>query len=391
MFRFTKTKLVPLSFPVFACQVDRGRIRSLFACLLAIVIVGVLPSPLIGEGLLPRAPAGLVWETEIAPGALYYAEVEVLLSTYEREMGVLLKPSERGKVGLKVNCRGGRGISTPVQFLRALIEALEVRGFAREAILLVDDSGHQLRQAGIMPALSEAGSRFEGCPVIALDGEQHYDAKWFYDSPLPPTLQQEPQLFSSFGRKETLEAGDEARKSFLPQPLLFEVDFWINCAVGVDDPALGIDGALANATLWNVSNSQRFLVNQATASAAVAEIAAIPELEERMVLNFISLERYQFIAGPFFNSMYSRSEPKLWLSSDPVAMDRLLIDRFNAHRLLEGFPEIVPLPRQLAFAASLGMGEFERSKIQVKSVRTVLAPKSGGPELIESEVKNTLN
>jgi hypothetical protein len=343
------------------------------------------------QELLPRAPKGLIWEAEIAPGALYYAEVEALLSAYERKMGVSMKPAARGKVGLKVNARGGRGISTPPQFLRALIEALEFRGFSRDSILLVDYSGHQLRQAGIMPALSAAGSLFDGCPVIALDSGDYYDANWFYDSPLPPALQQEPQLVGSFSRKQVLEQGDEARKSFLPQPLLFDVDFWINCAVGIDDPALGVDGALANATLWNVSNSQRFLVNQATASAAVAEIAAIPELEERMILNFISLERYQFIAGPFFNSMYSRSEPKLWLSSDPVALDRMLYDRFNARRLLEGFPEIDPLPRQLSFAASLGLGEFEKSKIWIESVQTIASPRVREDEIIVPKAKNALN
>ena len=49
----------------------------------------------------------------------------------------------------------------------------------------------------------------------------------------------------------------------------------------------------------------------------MSEIAAIPELEERLVLNFVSLERYQFIAGPFFNSIYTRSEPRLWMSLLP--------------------------------------------------------------------------
>jgi hypothetical protein len=181
-------------------------------------------------------------------------------------------------------------------------------------------------------------------------------------------LYQEPQLFSELSGRRSLDEGIKERKSFLAAPLLFEVDFWINLAVGVDDPALGIDGALANATLWNVSNSQRFLVNQATASAAVAEIAAIPELHERMVLHFVSLERYQFIGGPFFNSIYSRSEPRMWMSSDPIALDRLLYDRMNAMRLLEGFPEIQPLPRQFPFAASLGLGVFERSRIHLQSV-----------------------
>ncbi len=387
MFRFTKTLSILLSFPVYRCQVDRRTFLGAVVCLVCMFF----QSSMLQAALLPKPPNGIVWESEIAEGALYYAEVEALLSAYEQVMGVQLSPGERGKVGLKVNTRGGRGISTPTQLLRALIEALELRGFSRSDILLVDYSGHQMRQAGIMPPLSDAGASFDGCPVVALDSGDFYDSEWFYDSPLPPALQQEPQLFGHFSARQSLQEGDEGRKSYLPQPLLFDVDFWINCAVGVDDPALGVDGALANATLWNVSNSRRFLVNQATASAAVAEIAAIPELEERMLLNFISLERYQFIAGPFFNSMYSRSEPKLWMSGDPVALDRLLYERFNARRLLEGFPEIDPLPRQLSFAASLGMGEFEKSKIKIESVRTVIAPAVSVPEIISPETKNTLN
>jgi hypothetical protein len=151
-------------------------------------------------------------------------------------------------------------------------------------------------------------------------------------------------------------------------PLILEVDFWINLVVGADDPSLGVDGALANATLWNVSNSRRFLVNQVTASAAVAEIAAIPEMEERLVLHLISLDRYQFIGGPFFNSIYTRSEPRIWMSSDPVALDRLIYDRINAMRLLEGFAEIKPVPSQLAFAASLGLGEDVLERIRIRHV-----------------------
>jgi hypothetical protein len=331
-------------------------------------------SSALSAALVPRAPLGLVWESPIAGGSLYYTEVERLIEEYEREVGESLAPGERGKVALKINTRSGAGLSTPLQLIRAVVEALESRGYDRGSILLVDYSAHNLRQAGVMPPLSQAVAEFEGCPVLALDTDQYFDPEWFYDSPLPPALQQEPQLFSEVRRSAQLAEGEQARKSFLAKPLLFEVDFWINLAVGVDDPALGIDGALANATLWNVSNSRRFLTNQATASAAVAEIAAIPELQERLVLSFISLERYQFIAGPFFNSIYTRSEPRLWMSSDPVALDRLLYDRMNAMRLLEGFPEIEPLPRQLPFAASLGLGEFERDRIRIVPVPL---PKSG--------------
>jgi hypothetical protein len=379
------TALSSLSFPLFGCQVDRRSLRLdlllfrgicgalvLFCCLLATSVASAQ------DGLAPRGPLGLVWEAPLAGGKLYVTEVAALVATYETEVGAKLAPKERGKVGIKVNTRGGRGLSTPLQLLRAVIEVLEARGFDRESILIVDYSAYQLRQVGIMPSISSDLAHFEGCPVYALDSGRYYDVDWFYDSPLPPSMSQEPQLLGGLGRgSSSLEEGAKERKSFLAAPLLFEVDFWVNLAVGVDDEALGVDGALANATLWNVSNSQRFLSNEATASSAVAEIAAIPELNERMVLHFMSLDRYQYIGGPRFKSRYSRSEPLLWMSSDPVALDRLLYDRINAHRLLDGFPEITPQPRQFPFAASLGLGLHDKSRIRVQHLSFV-APSSEG-------------
>ena len=368
-----------------ALRLDLVLLRGI--CWAFVLLGGLLTTPVASaqEGLVPRGPLGLIWEAPLSAGKLYYSEVTALVETYEAEVGAPLALGERGKVGIKVNTRSGRGLSTPLQLLRAVVEVLEARGFERESIVIVDYSAHQLRQAGIMPSLSSDAVDFEGCPVVALDSEQYYDVDWFYDSPLPPSLNQEPQLFGDLGRgSNALEEGAKERKSFLAAPLLFEVDFWVNLAVGVDDRSLGVDGALANATLWNVSNSQRFMGNEATASAAVAEIAAIPELNERMVLHFVSLDRYQYIGGPRFKSRYSRSEPLLWMSSDPVAIDRLLYDRMNTHRLLDGFPEILPLPRQLPFAASLGLGVFDKSRIRVQRLSFV-APVADGQLFSEGD------
>ena len=358
------------SSPDFGCQaVSRSAERERQLWWLPVLLLFLSFAGLEAADLPPRAPLGLVWEANLAADTDYTREASALFEAYEARVGATLAPGERGKVGLKVNTRSGRGLSTPLSLLRAVIESLGRRGYARDDILIVDYSGHGLREAGIMPQLSRNEAVFEGCPVLALDSGRYYDPEWFYDSPLPPALRQEPALMGSRRGAGELEAGSKARKSFLPAPLLFEVDFWVNLAVGVDDPALGIDAALANATLWNVSNSRRFLVNQATASAAVAEIAAIPELAERMILHMVSLERYQFIGGPSFNSIYSRSEPRLWMSSDPVAMDRLIYDRVNAMRRLEGFSEIEPLPRQFQFAESLGLGEYRRANIEVKPIQ----------------------
>ena len=186
--------------------------------------------------LVPRGPAGLVWESHVTDGSLYYTEVESLVEAYEARVGQALGVGQRGKVALKINTRGGKGLSTPLQLIRAVIEVLEKRGYTRDSILLVDYSSHTLRLAGVMPPLSRAEAQFEGSPVIALDSGDFYDNEWFYDSPLPPALQQEPQLIGEARRSMQLEEGAQARKSFLPRPLIFDVDFWI-CLLYTSDAA----------------------------------------------------------------------------------------------------------------------------------------------------------
>ena len=350
--------------------VNRTRLLFLLSLLTGIPFTSFLQAQ--GESTLYPRFAGLVWEASLNSEAPYQTEVSALITAYEVEAGINLVPGSRGKVGIKVNNRSGRGLSTPLGLLRAVIEAFEQRGFERQSILIVDDSVYGLREAGVLPPLGESRVDFEGCPVYALDSERYYDKDWYYDSPLPPSRNQAVQSINGTSREvASLLKGDEERKSFLPMPLLFEVDFWVNLAVGVDDKSLGVDGALANATLWNVSNNQRFLRSDATASAAIAEIAAIPELSERLLLHFVSLERYQYIGGPKFNSLYTHSEPLLWMSTDPVAIDRLLYDRINAQRRNNGFPEIEPLPKQLPFAASLGLGVFEENRIHVKRISAI--------------------
>ena len=78
-----------------------------------------------------------------------------------------------------------------------------------------------------------------------------------------------------------------------------------------------------------------------------------------------SLEHYQFIGGPFFNSLYSNSEPLLWLSTDPVMLDSLLRDRMNALRKKGGFVDISDEIRTLEFAESLGVGSTKTKSVKI--------------------------
>ncbi len=298
-----------------------------------------------------------VWEAQLAAfdEATYDRQVEKMIATFEQVTGKKLVPGAKKKVGLKIYADSGPGLATPVPLVKGVINALKRRGFEHSHIFLVGLNALRLRMTGYLPSLVSGETPFFGNPVYVLESGRYYDPLWFYDSPLP-------QRFDPiFAEQQTKGVSpdttkDQDRKSFLATPLFLDADFWINIPVYSDHPTLGINGALVNATLWNASNTARFFRSPANAPAAVAEMSAIPELRQTWMFTIASLQHYQFIGGPFFNSLYTRSEPLLWLSNDPVMMDSLARDRINAHRKKEGFENVDEEIRTLEFAETLGVG-----------------------------------
>lgn len=316
----------------------------------------------------PVAMSPVIWEAGLPDfsAATYAAGVEQLIQHFEASVGQKLAPGEKGKVGLKIYADSGPGLATPLGLTQAVIAALERRGYAKDAIFLVGLNAQRMRFTGYLPSLVTGKSIFDGHKVYVLESGRYFDPVWFYDSPLPsrfdPILAQ--KSVESFDPETTLE---QDRKSFLATPLFVDADFWINLPVYTDHAVLGVNGALVNATLWNASNTARFFRSPASAPAAVAEMSAIPELRGTWMFTLASLERYQFIGGPWFNSLYTISEPRLWLGTDPVLLDALMLERINRYRARDGFKPVSDDIRTLEFASILGVGS--RKTADAKFVR----------------------
>jgi len=307
----------------------------------------------------PTAPSsrpGTVWEANLKgfDYADYAPGVEALLAQFERALGQRLIPGEKGKVGLKVYTNSGPGLATPVPLVQAVIAALIDRGYTRENIFLVGLNPLRLRFTGYLPSLITGVTPFEGHPIYILESGKFYDPEWFYDSPLPSRF--DPVFLNRQASDDPNARLEATRRSFLATPLFLEADFWINLPIYTDHPTLGVNGALANATLWNASNTARFFNNPANAPAAVAEMSAIPELRQTWLFTIASLQHYQFVGGPAFNSLYTVSDRKMWLSADPVALDTLMLERINFHRKQAGFPIVSEEIRTLEFAEVLKVG-----------------------------------
>jgi hypothetical protein len=314
----------------------------------------------------PPKPIAPVWQARLANygEAAYAQQVEKLIATFEASTGRKLVPGAKKKVGLKIYTDSGPGMATPVPLVKGVIAALERRGFESKNIFLVGLNALRLRMTGYLPSLSSGQTPFKDHPVYVLESNRYYDPVWFYDSPLP---QRFDPIFAEKQTKDTANSStkDEDRKSFLATPLFLDADFWINLPVYTDHPTLGVNGALVNATLWNASNTARFFRSPANAPAAVAEMSAIPELTQTWIFTIASLEHYQFIGGPFFNSLYTVNEPVVWLSKDPVMMDALMRDRINSHRKSGGFEPLDEEIRTLEFAETLGVGSTKTKNAKI--------------------------
>lgn len=308
---------------------------------------------------IPARPpvAPLIWQAKLPnfSDQIYAESIEQLIAQFELHLGQKIAPGEKGRVGLKIYADSGPGLATPLGLTKAVIAALRKRGYAKDKIFLVGLNQQRLRYTGYLPSLVTGKSPFDEHPIYVLESGRYFDPVWFYDSPLPsrfdPILVQKST--EGFDPETSLE---DDRKSFLATPLFAEADFWINLPVYTDHGVLGVNGALVNATLWNASNTARFFRSPASAPAAVAEMSAIPELRGTWMFTLASLERYQFVGGPWFNSLYTVSEPLLWLGTDPVLLDALMLERINRHRAREGFKPISEDIRTLEFASILGVG-----------------------------------
>jgi hypothetical protein len=314
---------------------------------------------------------GLIWKSSLADFSdqTYTGKTKAMLEQFEQATGKTLAPGSTGKVALKIYTNSGAGLHTPKAMVRAVIEYLVERGFSMDNICLVDARAELLRDAGYLPPLSkmeERGAYFDHVRIYPIDSGEVQAPTWFYESPLPK------EYTSPLGRellRPTLVLDpEEARKSYLPSNLLLDVDFWINMPCASHHPATGMSGALVNASLWNISNATRFFNSPANAPVAVAEIAAIPELKATWALNLISLEQYQYIAGPGYNANYTGSRPEIWMSVDPVIMDANLVQIMNQARMENGFAQLPEVPEFVLYSIQLGLGRGIPTETRVISI-----------------------
>lgn len=266
-------------------------------------------------------------------------------------------------VGIKVNCSGApRMMSHPL--VVAEIARCAVRcGVAPENIYVFERFGDQLADANYTPHLPA------GAKIHAMESGNRYG-----------------NGLAGYDRQVFVEAdffGEEQTRSFLSRLVSRTLTKIVNVPNMKDHGASGVTGCLKNIAYGSFSNVARSHAGVRTNTLTfIGTLYSAEPLRSRTVLHVMDGIRGVWQGGPFLQDEKFLFQPKrMMVGTDPVAMDRILLDLIEAKRKQEGWPsvwdrspEAMKLqrferePGHIAYAGSLGLGVAARERIRLKEI-----------------------
>ena len=285
-------------------------------------------------------------------------------------------------VGIKVNCGGRPDVVSSPEIVVEIIRNLQAVGLKPEQIIIYERFQSQLNDVNYTPHLPK------GVEIAAAEkgrgDNQGYD----------PAVYVEAEFF-----------GEENTRSNLMKLVSQRLTKIINVPNMKDHGASGVTGCLKNIAYGSFSNVARSHLGAGDGSPAalsnpeagrshtlsfIGKLAAAEPLRSRTVLQIMDGLRGVWHGGPFVTDPRFRFYPKQMLfGTDPVAIDRLLLDIIEAKRKAEGAMSIwdrsrkslgssrsrnhdpnvnilIREPAHVEFASTLGLGVHDLKKIKVK-------------------------
>lgn len=237
------------------------------------------------------------------------------------------------RIGIKLNCLAGKGLSPQPHLVHALVEGLLSAGWKARDLIVFERSERELRGAGFEPQRSGT-VRFLGNDSPGMGYERY------------------PTLHKSIG-------------SCFSRILTREVDALINFGVLKDHNLSGVSVGLKN-LFGLIHNPNKYHENNC--DPFVAHVAESSPVKGKLRLTLCDGLVAQYHGGPSLQKMY-RWRPGIFLSAvDPVAIDALGASVIEDKRKIEGIPSLEEegrAARHIATAASLGLGENDLDKVDI--------------------------
>ncbi|HEY2930832.1 MAG TPA: DUF362 domain-containing protein [Acidobacteriota bacterium] len=275
-------------------------------------------------------------------------------------------------VGIKVNCSGHPRVVSAPEIVAEIISNLMAVGVQPAQIYLYERYKDQLDDVNYAPHLPP------GVQILAAEarrgGVRQYD----------PATYVEVDFF-----------GEEDTRSNLIRTVSERITKIVNIPNMKDHGASGVTGCLKNIAYGSFSNVARsHQGGYSFTHSFIGTLAAVEPLRSRTVLQIMDGLRGVWHGGPFLHNPRFLFYPKrILLGTDPVAIDRLLLDVIEHKRKAEGAisvwdrsPQYLQLdqlalrdqdpnvniiirePGHIEYASRLGLGVCDLRKIRVKEI-----------------------
>jgi uncharacterized protein (DUF362 family) len=272
-------------------------------------------------------------------------------------------------IGIKVNCSGAPVIRASPEVVGGIVRNLLSVGVKPANIYIYERFLNQLSSVHY--------ERFvpEGVQIAAIEtppgSMMGYDPKTYVE-------------VSFFGEDDT--------RSNLARLVTERFTKIINVPNMKEHQASGVTGCLKNLAYGDFSNVARSHMREKTNTLSfIGTLAAVEPLRSKCVLNIMDGLRAIWHGGPIPQTKNYDFYPKqLMFGTDPIAMDRLLLDLIEEKRKAEGAPSLwdrspekidrrahvdfhkntfIREPGHIEYAAkNFGLGEYDKNRIKVASV-----------------------
>lgn len=278
-----------------------------------------------------------------------------------RAWGSLVSPND--KIGIKISAAGGELFTTHHDIVAAIVDGLVAAGHPRGSIVVWDRSVEGTKEAGYRA--SADGFRLKS--ITPRDG---YDPKATFTAPLLGKLiWGDVDYISDKGRSVPLsDTENTSNISHFSRILSTEVTKVINVPVMSTSTTNGIAGCLYNMSIPNVDNWRRFSQGTPFGAESVAILYANPVISQKVALNIMDGLLAQYGGGPESQPNFALHHATLYASKDPVALDAVGLKKLEAWRAKSSFPPIGRLASYIQTATTVGLGNSDPSRIEVRNV-----------------------
>jgi len=277
-------------------------------------------------------------------------------------------------VGIKVNCGGHPWCVSAYEIVAEIVRQLGAAGVPPTQVYVYERFQNQLDNVNYAPHLPA------GVTIVAAETANRRADNRGYD----PATYVEADLF-----------GEEDTRSNMMKLVSQKLTKIINVPNMKDHGATGATGCLKNIAYGSFSNVARtHYRGKSHTYSFVGTLASVEPLRSRTVLQIMDGLRGVWHAGPFARTRKYVFYPKqILFGTDPVAIDRLLLDiidderkRHGAISIYDRSPQylkmddgaardadpnvniIIREPGHVEFAAGLGLGVADKARIKVQDV-----------------------